>query len=116
MMLALEGLTKSYKDKVALRDITFSFTPGIYGLLGPNGAGKSTMMNLITDNLVPTSGRVLLDGKASVNSEPDTGSCWGICPSSRIYTRISPSADSCFSWHPSKAFQKARRRRTSTAS
>ena len=64
MMLALEGLTKSYKDKVALRDITFSFTPGIYGLLGPNGAGKSTMMNLITDNLVPTSGRVLLDGKS----------------------------------------------------
>lgn len=66
MMLALEGLTKSYKDKVALRDITFSFTPGIYGLLGPNGAGKSTMMNLITDNLVPTSGRVLLDGKSIV--------------------------------------------------
>ena len=64
MTLDLEGLTKSYKDKVALRDITFSFTPGIYGLLGPNGAGKSTMMNLITDNLVPTSGRVLLDGKS----------------------------------------------------
>ncbi|MBO4695845.1 MAG: ATP-binding cassette domain-containing protein [Lachnospiraceae bacterium] len=63
MTLGLEGLTKIYKDKVALCDITFSFTPGIYGLLGPNGAGKSTMMNLITDNLTPTKGRVLLDGK-----------------------------------------------------
>lgn len=63
MTLDLEGLTKTYKDKVALSEITFSFTPGIYGLLGPNGAGKSTMMNLITDNLVPTSGRVLLDGR-----------------------------------------------------
>ena len=62
--LNLEGLTKSYKDKVALDNITFSFTPGIYGLLGPNGAGKSTMMNLITDNLVPTKGRVLLNGKS----------------------------------------------------
>ena len=64
MTLELEELTKNYKDKAALCDITFSFTPGIYGLLGPNGAGKSTMMNLITDNLIPTKGCVLLDGKS----------------------------------------------------
>lgn len=64
MILKLEGLTKNYKGKVALDGITFSFTPGIYGLLGPNGAGKSTMMNLITDNLTPTKGRVLLDEKS----------------------------------------------------
>lgn len=55
---------KEHEGKVALDDITFSFTPGIYGLLGPNGAGKSTMMNLITDNLTPTNGRVLLDGRS----------------------------------------------------
>ena len=64
MTLKLEGITKKYKDKTALGGITFSFTPGIYGLLGPNGAGKSTMMNLITDNLTPTKGRVLLDEKS----------------------------------------------------
>lgn len=63
MTLKLCELTKRYKDKVALDHITFSFTPGIYGLLGPNGAGKSTMMNLITDNLAPTSGQVLIDDK-----------------------------------------------------
>ena len=62
MILKLEELTKIYKDTTALDNITFSFTSGIYGLLGPNGAGKSTMMNLITDNLKPTRGRVLLDG------------------------------------------------------
>lgn len=61
MILKLEKLTKIYKDTTALDNITFSFTSGIYGLLGPNGAGKSTMMNLITDNLKPTRGRVLLD-------------------------------------------------------
>ena len=48
---------------LALDDVSFSFTPGIYGLLGPNGAGKSTMMNLISDNLTPSKGRVLLDGR-----------------------------------------------------
>ena len=63
MTLKLLELTKQYRDKVALDHINFSFTSGIYGLLGPNGAGKSTMMNLITDNLTPTSGQILMDEK-----------------------------------------------------
>ena len=61
--LQLSELTKKYNDKLALDHITFSFTSGIYGLLGPNGAGKSTMMNLITDNISPTSGRILIDDR-----------------------------------------------------
>lgn len=64
MTLKLEGISKEYRDKTALHDIAFSFTPGIYGLLGPNGAGKSTMMNIITDNLTPTKGCVRLDEKS----------------------------------------------------
>lgn len=64
MILKLEELTKLYKDKVALDGVSFSFSPGIYGLLGPNGAGKSTMMNLITDNLTPTKGCVLLNERS----------------------------------------------------
>ena len=36
---------------------------GVYGLLGPNGAGKSTMMNIITDNLAATSGKITFDGE-----------------------------------------------------
>lgn len=63
MKLQLSELTKKYNDKLALNHITFSFTSGIYGLLGPNGAGKSTMMNLITDNISPTSGRILIDDR-----------------------------------------------------
>ena len=61
--LQVSELTKKYNDKLALDHITFSFTSGIYGLLGPNGAGKSTMMNLITDNISPTSGRILIDDR-----------------------------------------------------
>ena len=63
MKLQLSELTKKYNDKLVLDHITFSFTSGIYGLLGPNGAGKSTMMNLITDNISPTSGRILIDDR-----------------------------------------------------
>ena len=62
MELLLEHLTKKYGEKVALRDFTYTFTPGIYGILGANGAGKSTLMNLITDNVKRNEGQILWDG------------------------------------------------------
>ena len=62
MELRIEHLTKKYGEKVALRDFSYTFTPGIYGILGANGAGKSTLMNLITDNVKRTDGQILWDG------------------------------------------------------
>lgn len=62
MELRIEHLTKSYGKKVALRDFSYTFTPGIYGILGANGAGKSTLMNLITDNVKRDEGRILYNG------------------------------------------------------
>ena len=47
MELQLEGLSKTYGTVQALRKVTYTFKPGIYGILGANGAGKSTMINLI---------------------------------------------------------------------
>lgn len=64
MKLECKGLTKVYKKTKALDGFDFSFTSGIYGLLGPNGAGKTTLMNLITDNLKPTSGEILYDERS----------------------------------------------------
>lgn len=62
MELLIQNLTKKYGEKVALRDFSYCFTPGIYGILGANGAGKSTLMNLITDNVKRTGGQILWDG------------------------------------------------------
>ncbi len=61
-MLTLKHITKTFKDKTALNDVSLELDPGIYGLLGPNGAGKSTLMNIITGNIRPTEGKVLWDG------------------------------------------------------
>lgn len=58
-MLKLCGITKNYKDKSALQDVSLELECGIYGLLGPNGAGKSTLMNIITGNIRPSAGSVL---------------------------------------------------------
>lgn len=63
MELCIENLTKAYGQKVALRNFTYRFTPGIYGILGANGAGKTTLMNLITDNVKRTEGSIFWDGQ-----------------------------------------------------
>lgn len=60
--LKIEGLTKKYGEKTALKDFSYTFSSGIYGILGANGAGKSTLMNLITDNVKRTEGKILWEG------------------------------------------------------
>lgn len=62
-MLELYNISKKYKEKIALNDVSLKLDNGIYGLLGPNGAGKSTLMNIITGNLEPTEGTIKWEGK-----------------------------------------------------
>ncbi|MCI8622627.1 MAG: ATP-binding cassette domain-containing protein [Provencibacterium sp.] len=69
-MLEVKNLTKTYGEKRAVDNISFSVSRGeILGFLGPNGAGKSTTMNIITGYLSSTSGAVTVDG-LDILSEP----------------------------------------------
>lgn len=63
MELEVKNLRKQYPKKLALKDVSFTLTEGVYGLLGPNGAGKSTLINMIAGILRPTSGIILWDGE-----------------------------------------------------
>ncbi len=63
MSLMVENISKIYDNIPALERVNLTLEHGIYGLLGPNGAGKTTLMRIMTDLLVPSTGRVLLDGK-----------------------------------------------------
>ena len=48
MQLDIRGVSKTYPNGVqALKDVTLTIPPGMYGLLGPNGAGKSTLMRIL---------------------------------------------------------------------
>lgn len=66
MTLTFEKVSKNYGKTKALQDFSVELQSGIYALLGPNGSGKSTLMNILTDNLKPTSGRILYDGEDTV--------------------------------------------------
>ncbi len=80
MEIWIEDLNKSYGEKQALTDFTAVFENGIYGILGPNGAGKSTLMNILTDNLLRDSGRILLDGEEILDMKEKYREIMGYMP------------------------------------
>ncbi|WP_198850841.1 ABC transporter ATP-binding protein [Alicyclobacillus sp. SO9] len=63
MTLEVKGLRKSYGNKLAIDDISFTIPEGqVFGLLGLNGAGKSTTIRIILDILTADKGEVLWNG------------------------------------------------------
>jgi len=65
IILEAKNLTKDFKGRKALDQVTFTLPSGsIVGLLGPNGSGKTTLMKLTGGLITPTSGQILINGKA----------------------------------------------------
>ena len=63
-LLKCVNINKSFGTKKILNDINLEIQKGkIIGLLGKNGTGKTTLIKLINDLLVPTSGKILINGK-----------------------------------------------------
>ena len=62
-LLECVHLEKSFGDKKILKDVNLTIPRGkIIGLLGKNGTGKTTFIKLINDLLIPTSGKILING------------------------------------------------------
>ena len=61
--LEINGLTKFYNKKVAVKNISFKLKKNeIVGILGPNGCGKTTTIGMILGLLKPSSGQILING------------------------------------------------------
>jgi branched-chain amino acid transport system permease protein len=62
--LETRALSKAFGGLVANKNINFSVEPGeLRGIIGPNGAGKSTFFKMLTCEIRPTSGRIILHGR-----------------------------------------------------
>ncbi len=63
-LLAAESLSRAFGALSALSRVSFEVAPRERrAIIGPNGAGKTTLFNVITGQLAPTGGRILLEGR-----------------------------------------------------
>lgn len=69
--LTVEGASVVLGSRIILSDITLSLPQGqLTVIIGPNGAGKSTLLRLLSGELPPSAGRVVLDGKVLASLPP----------------------------------------------
>jgi len=63
-VLEVRSLTRRFGGLLAVDTVSLAVSPGeIHVVIGPNGAGKSTLINMLSGDLAPTSGQILLDGQ-----------------------------------------------------
>ena len=68
--ISVAGLTRRYRDQVALDDVTLDLEPGsITGLLGRNGAGKTTLLRILAGHEFASAGTVTVLGASPVENE-----------------------------------------------
>ncbi len=78
-VLELEHIRKEYPGVVALKDVTLQLRRGeILGLIGENGAGKSTLIKCCSGAVIPTSGKIKVNGKEFSRMTPQLAAENGI--------------------------------------
>nr|EEK66437.1 ABC transporter, ATP-binding protein [Bacillus wiedmannii] len=69
-LLEIENLSKSFGNKVVLRDVSFNVPSGsIVGFIGDNGAGKSTTFKTVLELISKDSGTVKIFGEENINKD-----------------------------------------------
>ncbi len=85
-LVEITHVTKSFGDKVAVKDVSFSVPSGqICGLLGPNGAGKTTLFRLLMGILKATEGTLLVDGLDVFEKRVEAKRLIGFLPDEPIF-------------------------------
>jgi ABC-2 type transport system ATP-binding protein len=81
-ILTIENLTKSYKEVVAVKNLSLSLKEGeIFGFIGPNGAGKSTTIRSIMNLVNKDTGKILFYDKELTKDEIELKKMIGYLPS-----------------------------------
>ncbi|MCY7371253.1 MAG: ABC transporter ATP-binding protein [Polaromonas sp.] len=79
VLLSAKNLTKRFGGLAAVSGVSLDLQRGrIHAVIGPNGAGKSTLANLLSGDLAPTSGSVMLGGRDVTGWPPEKISKQGL--------------------------------------
>jgi ABC-2 type transport system ATP-binding protein len=76
-----KNLSRFYGLVLGLNNVTFTIRPGITGVVGPNGAGKTTLFRLLTGQIKPSSGSLLVFGEVPW-ANPSVQARVAYCPES----------------------------------
>ncbi|HSV55712.1 MAG TPA: ATP-binding cassette domain-containing protein, partial [Magnetospirillaceae bacterium] len=77
--LETKGISKSYSETKALRNVDFSACSGeVHAIIGENGAGKSTLVKILTGAVLADEGKILLSGRESHINSPHAAQDLGI--------------------------------------
>lgn len=80
-LLEAKGLSRHFGNNIAVNDVSFSIKQGeVLGFLGPNGAGKSTTMKMLSGNLAPDKGQILINGIDLLDKPAEAKACIGYLP------------------------------------
>ena len=79
VLLSAKNLTKRFGGLAAVNGVSVDLWQGrIHAVIGPNGAGKSTLTNLLSGDLPPTSGSIMLAGQDVTGWSPEKISAQGL--------------------------------------
>jgi ABC-2 type transport system ATP-binding protein len=94
--LRAAAVSKSYGERRALQDVSFSAAPGeLLAIIGPNGAGKTTLLQILAGALAPTTGGVSLDRRDAgwVPQQPAVYSKLSVRENLLLFARLEKVAD-----------------------
>lgn len=78
-ILELQHIRKEYPGVIALKDVSLEVKKGeILALIGENGAGKSTLIKTCSGAVIPTSGKIVINGKEFTHMSPQLATENGI--------------------------------------
>jgi ATP-binding cassette ChvD family protein len=87
-VIDVEGLSKSYGDRLLIDNLTFKLPPGgIVGIIGPNGVGKTTLFRMLTGEEKADAGKITIADNVKlgyVDQSRDT-----LNPNKTVYEEIS---------------------------
>ena len=95
-MLEIRGLTKQYRNKAVVDDVSFTVRPGeLTGYLQRTARANQLPVKMITTLIEPTRGQVLIDGRDIRGDLAASSSGWATSPKSRSCTPTSPASSTC---------------------
>lgn len=120
VLLSAKNLTKKFGGLAAVNDVSLElWRDRIHVVIGPNGAGKSTLTNLLSGDLPPTSGSIVLGGHDVTRAAPEEISRLGlgrsyqktnIFPPFTVWDNVRLAAQSRATqqpWNPARWFRTA---------